>query len=241
MITLINSLGSTLTLPVTMSYTDTSYDYKVDAERLTGDGAVFTGKSLEPRAISLEGSLYYKTPASNQAKIDELNRFLRYSPIEIDRGDGRRIKATPQSHSYKWLDGGVEVEAKLGLIAHDPYFYGTPQEFSKTVSGADAIAMAPDGEGYPVITLTITGSCTDPTLTLGAQVVAIAGTYASGVIRLDCAKMLATYNGAGIIGAMNDAWLANSLIISYDDSSMAFTATGSYSIDVKIELRPRYL
>ena len=238
---LTNRLGASLELQMTMSWTKISHAISIDSERLTGDGSVFTGSSVDPRSFTVTGSLYYKTKTANREKMDELKHFLRYAPIEVDRGDDRNIIAYPSSFDAEWMDDDIEVSLDIGFTALDPYFYGAPVTVEQTLTAPDTIAVAPDNEAYPVITLDITGTCTDPTLTCDGQTLAIAGEYTTGVIVVDCKRMRATYGGVGIIGAMNDSWLTDSFLLTQDSISVAFTATGSYTIDVKIEFRPRYL
>ena len=239
--TLTNRLGSTLELPITMSFTKVSHTIKIEQERLTGDGSMFTGSSVEPRSFTVEGSLYYKTKTANRQKVDELKAFLRYAPIEVNRGDARNVVAYPQSFNAEYLDDDVEVVLSIGFTALDPYFYGAIQNFTSTLISPDSIAIEPLSEAYPVITLAITGTCTDPTLSCDGQTIAIAGEYTTGTIIVDCKRMIATYEGVGIIGSMNDAWLNNSFILTQDSTSVAFTATGSYTVDVTIDFRPRWL
>ena len=242
MITLTNRLGATLTMQMTMSIDETGHTMQIDSERLAhGDGSIFCGESVEPRSFTAKGSLYYADKTINRVKIDELNQFLRYAPIEVDRGDGRNILARKKSFVSKWLDDDIEVELTIEFEALDPYFYGSPVTVEQTVTTVDTIAIASLGEAYPVITLDITGSCTDPTLTCDGQSIIVAGTYTTGKIIIDSKRMRATYEGAGIIGSMNDSWLNSSFLITKDSTSIAFSATGSYSIDITIDFRPRFL
>jgi len=239
--TLTNRLGATFELPLTMALTKVNHTITVESERNTGDGSVFTGSSVDPRPFTIDGALYYKTKSANRDVIDELKHFLKYAPIEVDRGDSRNIIAYPTSFNAEYLDDDVEITLSIGMTALDPYFYGAYQTYEQTLTLPDSIAVAPLSEAYPVITLAITGTVTDPTLTADGQTIEIAGEYTTGTIIVDCKRMRATYEGVGIIGAMNDSWLTDSFILTQDSTSVAFTATGSYSIDVTIEFRPRWL
>ena len=238
---LTNRLGSTFELPLTMSWTKVNHSIQIESERLTGDGSIFTGSSIEPRSFTVDGSLYYKTKSANRTKIDELKHFLKYAPIEVNRGDDKNIIAYPNTFDAEYLDDDVEVILSIGFTALDPYFYGAIQSFTSTLTAPDSIAIEPLSEAYPVITLAITGTCTDPTLSCDGQTIVIAGEYTTGTIIVDCKRMRATYEGVGIIGAMNDAWLNSSFILTQDSTSVAFTATGSYTVDVTIDFRPRWL
>jgi hypothetical protein len=112
MIYLTNSLGSTMTLQLTMGWTKVNHAIKVNAERLVTDGAVFAGSSVEPKNFTLEGSLYYKTKQANLEHFDDLKRFLQHTPIEVNRGDGRHILAYPTSIDADWMDD----EPSLALV-----------------------------------------------------------------------------------------------------------------------------
>ena len=243
MIYLTNSLGSTMTLQLTIGWTKVNHAIKVNAERLVTDGAIFAGSSVEPKNFTLEGSLYYKTKQANLEHFDDLKRFLQYTPIEVNRGDGRHILAYPTSIDADWMDDDVELGLTIGMTALDPYFYGSPILVEQTLTAPDSIAVEPLGNvpAMPVITLAITGTCIDPTLTCGDYTLEIAGEYTTGTIIVDCKRMRASYEGVGIIGAMGDDWLTKGFLLTPDSESVAFTATGSYSVNVAMTWRPRYI
>jgi len=243
MITLTNALGSTMELQLTMGWTKVNHAVTVNAERLLGDGSVFTGSSVDPKTFTLEGSLYYKTKEANLEHFDDLKRFLTHTPVQVDRGDGRDIIAYPTSLDADWMDDDDELGLTIGMTALDPFFYGPPILVEQTLTANAGIAVEPLGNipAMPLVTMAITGTVTDPALTCGDYLMEIVGTYTTGTIIVDCKRMRATYGGVGIIGAMGEDWLTKGFLLTPDSESVAFTATGSYSIAMAITWRPRYL
>lgn len=122
MIRLINSLGAMKDLPISVAWKDVPLAWNVPNERLGGDGAVPVGpKTLEPRSFELRGSIYHYDKAQIRAYHDDLLAFLRHVPLQVYQyhQDDRFMWATPTGNPQQWIDGRVELQMQVQMVAHD--------------------------------------------------------------------------------------------------------------------------
>jgi phage-related protein len=206
-IKLTNALGAEKILPLTMSFRRVPLDIDVPSQPLYGrDGDVRTGKTtLRPRQFALEGRIYYPDKERIRREFDSLLSFLMKPPIEVYRQHhhDRFLRAYPLGAPQDWIDLGAELELRIPMIAHDPYWYG--QEVEVTVSGTQVIEVAGTAPSHPLITtadsvakLTVANAITDKTFTV---------TGATGVIEVDNAEHTVMVDGDNRLDLITEDWL----------------------------------
>ena len=212
MIKLTNALGAEKILPLTMSFRRVPLEIDVPSQPLLGlDGDVVTGKStLRPRQFTLEGGIYHRDKGRIERELDALLSFLMRSPVEVYRQHyhDRFLRAYPLGAPQDWLDGGAELQLRIPMIAHDPYWYGP--EVEVTVSGTQTITVDGTAPTYPLITTASSVSSLTVSNALTGKGFAVTG--ASGVVEVNCdhREMTVKVNGINRIDLINEDWLLNS-------------------------------
>ena len=212
MIKLTNALGAEKILPLTMSFRRVPLEIDVPSQPLLGlDGDVVTGKStLRPRQFTLEGGIYHRDKGRIERELDALLSFLMRSPVEVYRQHyhDRFLRAYPLGAPQDWLDGGAELQLRIPMIAHDPYWYGP--EVTVNISGTQTITVDGTAPTYPLITTAGSVSRLVVSNALTGQEFVVAG--ATGVIEVDCDErnMSVTVNGANRVDLIDDDWVLHS-------------------------------
>ena len=207
MIKLTNALGAEKILPLTMSFKRVPLEIDVPSQPLYGlDGEVRTGKStLRARQFALEGRIYYPDKERIRQEFDSILSFLMKPPIEVYRQHhhDRFLRAYPLGAPQDWIDLGAELDLRIPMIAHDPYWYGP--EVEVTVSGTQTITVDGTAPTYPLITtagsvatLVVSNLQTNKEFTV---------TGASGVFEVDNAEHTVTVGGANRLDLITDDWV----------------------------------
>ena len=206
MIKLTNALGAEKILPLTMSFRRVPLDIEVPSQPLLGlDGDVVTGRpTLRPRQFVLEGGIYHRDKTQIRWELDSILSFLMHPPIEVYRyhTHDRFLRAYALGAPQDWIDLGAELQLRIPMVAHDPYWYG--QEVTVTVSGTQTITVEGTAPTYPLITTA--GSVSNLTVSnlLTGKEFAVAG--ATGVIEVDNADHTVTVDGINRLDLVNEDW-----------------------------------
>ena len=262
MITLINAQSSTLTLPLTMGWTRVPFEKRVPVERLVGNGGVISGRqTIEPRRFQLTGSIFMLGSNTTHSQVkqanidwfDALQYFLKFTPIEVQRNDGRRILAYPTSVDQNWVDDDEELELTISMIAPEPFFYGpvesedevgigqtdVPHDFTLTTGGSH--------RSYPVITMVMkSGTMIDPSFECGAYKIELDGSfdfdvYDPDTIVIDAKCMRVLVNGISAINTAGDDFLVKGFPLLIGDNVITFNATGTFEVDINFTWYPLWL
>jgi phage-related protein len=206
-IKLTNALGAEKILPLTMSFRRVPLEIDVPSQPLLGlDGDVVTGKStLRPRQFTLEGGIYHRDKGRIERELDALLSFLMRSPVEVYRQHyhDRFLRAHPLGAPQDWLDGGAELQLRIPMIAHDPYWYGP--EVSVQVSGTQTIVVDGTAPTYPIIKTA--GSVSSLSISNGLTGHALTVSGATGVIEINNEQYTVTVDGESRLDLVNDDWL----------------------------------
>jgi len=211
-IKLTNALGAEKILPLTMSFRRVPLEIDVPSQPLLGlDGDVVTGKStLRPRQFTLEGGIYHPNKEHIRQELDSILSFLMHPPIEVYRyhTHDRFLRAYALGAPQDWIDLGAELQLRIPMIAHDPYWYGP--EVEVTVSGTQTITVDGTAPTYPLITTVGSVSSLVVSNALTGQEFVVAG--ATGVIEVDCDKrnMSVTVGGINRVDLIDDDWVLHS-------------------------------
>lgn len=252
MIYLTNSVGASLTLPLTMGWTDVNLTKNVPIENLTLGGGVLAGnQALKPRTFTLSGSLYYGTVDLNHAAYDEIKQFLQHAPVEVCRYDNRYIKAYPTQFDMKGLDLDIELETKISFIAPDPLFYGTHVEFNdQDIATSTLLTLPNDGSinAKPTIHIEITsGSIEDISISGNGFLIEIDGIFeADDEITIDCKDFTVMEkelygDWVSIITLVGDDFLVYGFELIPESNYVTIDGTGTYTMDITIEYRHTWL
>lgn len=252
MIYLTNSLGASLTLPLTMAWTKVSFEKNIAVAKLSGGGGVIAGpEALQPRTFTLDGSLYYGDIDSNHTAYDQIKAFLCHTPIEVCRYSDRNIIAYPTSFDMTGMDLDTELQVKIGFIAPDPLFYGSLLTHNEeSLSGTTTFTVENDGSynTRPVIHLQITsGSISGLTISANGFIIEIDEIFESDdEILIDCKnftvqekELYGSYES--IISLAGDDFLVYGFELIAEDNSVTIGGTGTYTLDVVIEYRNVWL
>ena len=207
MVRLTNSLGAEKVLPLTMSLRRVPLEISVPGQPLYGlDGDVVTGRpTLRPRQFVLEGGIYHRDKTQIRRELDSLLSFLMHPPIEVYRyhTHDRFLRAYALGAPQDWIDLGAELQLRIPMVAHDPYWYG--QEVTVTVSGTQTITVDGTAPTSPLITTTgsvsnlaVGNSLTDKEFTV---------TGATGVIEVDNAEHTVMVDGDNRLDLITEDWL----------------------------------
>jgi len=206
-IRLTNALGAEIILPLTMSFRRVPLDIEVPSQPLYGrDGDVRTGKTtLRPRQFVLEGSVYYPDKERIRQKLDGILSFLMRPPIEVYRQHyhDRFLRAYPMGTVQDWLDAGAELQLRIPMIAHDPYWLGP--EVEVTVTGTQTITVDGTAPACPLIKTasSVTGLMVVNWAT--GQEILVEGE--TGVIEVDSYNFTVTVDDVTRLDLVNDDWL----------------------------------
>jgi phage-related protein len=205
-------LGAEKILPLTMSFRRVPLDIEVPSQPLYGlDGDVVTGKpTLRPRQFTLDGGIYHPNKEHIRQELDGILSFLMHPPIEVYRyhTHDRFLRAYALGAPQDWIDLGAELQLRIPMVAHDPYWYG--QEVTVTVSGTQTITVEGTAPTYPLITTASSVSSLVVSNALTGKEFVVAG--ATGVIEVDCDKrsMSVTVGGVNRIDLIDDDWVLHS-------------------------------
>ena len=234
MIRLTNALGAEKILPLTMSFRRVPLEISVPGQPLYGlDGDVVTGRpTLRPRQFVLEGGIYHRDKTQIRRELDSILSFLMHPPIEVYRyhTHDRFLRAYALGAPQDWIDLGAELQLRIPMIAHDPYWYGPEVEL--TLSGTQTITVAGNAPAIPFIRTT--GSASSLTVsnqTTGRQVV-VSG--ASGVIGVDNVNHVVTIDGAERLDLVNDEWVLYGFELMPGDNLI------STNTQITMTYRPRW-
>jgi phage-related protein len=211
-IRLTNALGAEKILSLAMSFRRVPLDIEVPSQPLYGlDGDVRTGKTtLRPRQFVLEGGIYYPDKERIRQELDGILSFLMHPPIEVYRyhTHDRFLRAYALGAPQDWIDLGAELQLRIPMVAHDPYWYG--QEVTVTVSGTQTITVEGTAPTYPLITTASSVSSLVVSNALTGKEFVVAG--ATGVIEVDCDKrnMSVTVGGVNRVDLIDDDWVLHS-------------------------------
>ena len=211
MIKLTNALGAEKILPLTMSFRRVPLEIDVPSQPLLGlDGDVVTGKStLRPRQFTLEGGIYHPNKEHIRQELDSILSFLMHPPVEVYRQHyhDRFLRAHPLGAPQDWLDGGAELQLRIPMIAHDPYWYGP--EVEVTVSGTQTITVEGNAPTMPLITTTSSVSSLTVSNLLTGKGFAVSG--ATGVIEVDNDERnpSVVVGGVSRLDLISEPWLLN--------------------------------
>lgn len=252
MIYLTNELGASLTLPLTMAWTKVPLGINVPVTKLSRGGGVVSGnQALQPRAFTLEGSLFYGDVDLNHAAYDEIKQFLQHTPIEVSRYDDREIVAYPTKFDMNGMDMDIELQVKIDFIAPDPLFYGTAVSHEEdSLSGSTTFTAPNDGtyNAKPLIHLMVTsGSFTGLTISANGFIIEIDGVFeADDEILIDCSKftveakeLYGSY--VSIITLAGDDFLVYGFELIPEENSVTINATGTYTLDITMDYRHTWL
>lgn len=249
MVVLTNSKSASLTLPLTMSVQKMNFNKEVPITRITGDGGILSGdQTFSIREIVVSGAIFLGSKEANREYYDNLLKFMKYQPIEINRGNSRNILGYLKSVGFNGMDGDEELEVSFAFTAPDPFFYGDlVTEEQEGLSGGESFTIDNEGayRSYPIISITInSGVAVDLNLSSDAGYeVEVTGTFViDDVIIIDCKKMTATLNGDSIIGSLGDDFLVNGFALEPEDNELTFSvASGTFEADVVVEYRERWI
>jgi phage-related protein len=205
-------LGAEKILPLTMSFRRVPLDIEVPSQPLYGlDGDVVTGKpTLRPRQFTLDGGIYHPNKEHIRQELDGILSFLMHPPIEVYRyhTHDRFLRAYALGAPQDWIDLGAELQLRIPMVAHDPYWYG--QEVTVTVSGTQTITVEGTAPTYPLITTASSVSSLVVSNALTGKEFVVAG--ATGVIEVDCDKrnLSVTVGGANRFDLIDDDWVLHS-------------------------------
>ena len=206
MIRLTNALGAEKILPLTMFFKRVPFDIDIPSQPLYGlDGDVVTGKpTLRPRQFTLDGGIYHSNKEHIRQELDSILSFLMHPPIEVYRyhTHDRFLRAYALGAPQDWIDLGAELQLRIPMVAHDPYWYG--QEVTVTVSGTQTITVDGTAPTYPLITTAGSVSSLVVSNALTGKEFAVAG--ATGVIEVDNADHTVTVDGINRLDLVNEDW-----------------------------------
>lgn len=233
MIDLVNSLGSTMQLPLTIGWETVTLSKNAGVQQLARGGGVSTGRNTyQPRSLTLSGSIYTGTPEDNNDLYDSIKQFLDSVPVEVDRGDGRHVIAYPTKFECKGLDGDRELELKISMVSPVPFFYGAEILTAYTgVTTSSTETLNVDGTYHtlPFITVSVT-SANASGLSIGVEdyLIEITGDLVSGdEIEIDCDTFTVTLNGSSIIGSVGDDFLVDGIKLVPGNNSITMGITGT--------------
>ncbi len=233
MIRLINAAGAQITLPPTMFLSKVPFDLYLGVQRLYGkNGAVVTGKStLMPREFSLEGRIYYPNDKERiRMEADELLLFLMSPPIKVYQGD-RFLHSYPLGAPQHWIDGGIELDLQIPMIAPDPYWYG--DEISLTISSAQTIEVTGNAVAVPFIETTSSMPDLSVKNSHTGQEIKILG--ANGKVEIDNFNHSITVDGERRVDLGNDEWLVHGFSLLPGENLITTNK------EIKLIYRPRWL
>ena len=205
MIRLTNALGAEKILPLTMSFRRVPLEIDVPSQPLFGlDGDVVTGKStLRPRQFTLEGGIYHPNKEHIRQELDSILSFLMHPPVEVYRQHyhDRFLRAYPLGAPQDWLDGGAELQLRIPMIAHDPYWYGP--EVTVNISGTQTITVDGTAPAIPrIVALGVTDNLTIVNGSNGHNI----SVNASGDVEIDNTDYVCKVNGADRLDLIDDSW-----------------------------------
>lgn len=244
MVYLTNRRGSTMTLPLTMSWQKSKLDISVSLEKFSrGHGSAFAGSSINPKLFEVSGTLCFADKETNRQIADSLYRFLSYGPIEVSRDGSTYITGYVTGIEKDGMDDDAEIQLVMSFTAPDPFFYGGERSEVATFSAAGSMVVESEGneDSEPVIIMDVTtGTMVDPKLSVGDYLIEIFGSYAAGQVVVDCKRMRATYEGNGIFAAMGEDWMIDGFVLIPESQEIVFSADGNYTVDVQVKWRPKY-
>ena len=204
MIELVNALGASRTLPVGLSFPSIPFTRNVPTVSLTGlDGAIRAGReTVNPRAFSIQGSIWYPSTTDVETERDLLLGFLQHTPIQVYRTTDRFMFAYVQGVPLTWIDN-VELRMSINMVAYDPFWYGVE------VTTDGNVTLDGNAPVRPEVTLNVTSGTAAITLTNSANGdnVVLTDTFStSDEIVIDNKKMTVTVNGDNKLSITSDEW-----------------------------------
>lgn len=216
MIRLINSLGATRDLPISVAWRDVPLAWNMPAERLAGHGSVLAGdRTIEPRSFELRGSIYFYDKAQIRTYHDDLLAFLQHTPLQAfqHHEDTRYLLAYPVGNPQQWIDARQELQMQVQMTALDPLWYGVLVELSMAVTNGQAWTLTVDGTAptHPTVRFSLAASGTEIRLmnnTTGQTLALYGGFIAGDVIEVDCERYTVAVGGQAAMDVAGDEWLA---------------------------------
>lgn len=228
MIKLVNALGDTKILPLTMSAPRIPLDIDTPVQDLQGrDGSVPTGKTtLRARQFVIEGSIYYPNKSELESELDSLLAFLMHSPLKFYRTkhSERYLTITPQAAPQDWLDRGAEIRVRIPVEAYDPYWYGNEVSV-ELESGSLEITVEGTAPALPLVS-----SSGSFELSNGKQTLSVQGAN----IIVDTGNFTVMVDGQNRLDLVNEDWFALGFKLYPGKNTLTTTAS------VKLKYRPRW-
>ncbi len=149
--------------------------------------------------------MYYPDKERIRQKLDGILSFLMRPPIEVYRQHyhDRFLRAYPMGTVQDWLDAGAELQLRIPMIAHDPYWLGP--EVEVTVTGTQTITVDGTAPACPLIKTASSATGLMVVNWATGQEILVEGE--TGVIEVDSYNFTVTVDDVIRLDLVNDDWL----------------------------------